>query len=75
MWSVQHATNVTYSYTYIIAGYFVFSIIFTKNSVLANELAESPLKDFWKRNFAAAEIYLCKRKEVSGISPSLGSHL
>lgn len=59
MWSVQHATTLTYSYTYIIADYFVFSFVFTKNPVRANELVKSLLKVFQKRNFAAAEIYLC----------------
>lgn len=41
----------------------------TKNPALANELTESLLKRFWKRDFAADEIRLCLRKEVSGITP------
>ena len=68
MWSVRHSTSVTSSYTYVTADLFVFSIVFPKkkknkkktkkkNPVLANELTESLLKDFWERNFAADEIH------------------
>jgi len=61
MWSARHSTSVTSSYTYVTADLFVFSIVFPKKKkkkpVLANELTESLLKDFWERNFAAAEIH------------------
>lgn len=62
---------MTYSYTYIVADYFIFSIVFTKNPVLANELAESLLKDFWKRNSAADEICCVREKSSLVYPPSL----
>ena len=48
-----------------------FSLKKKKKTALANELTKSLLKVFWERNFAAAEIHLCQRKELSSVAPSL----